>query len=520
MGTQSIAFIVFEVSCLAGIILMTACQTGYKKIEITYELGAKKIEAIHRLDTDEKSYGEEITSKASQAKLMLPSDTLGFVLFDPMTQQVIESKNESASFIPASTTKILTTVAALKILGPQFNFKTQIFVTGRVEKNTLQGDLYLKGSGDPSLTASHLMGLVSGLVKQGIKKVNGNFYYDDSQVVSRLKIREMGDSSAAYNPGMGALSVDFNQFVLRWQIPRASPSTLDVTVTPNFSWISLGLAKEQKTSQQSIIYEDSEDFERWLISPTLNAPGQQKLPVRHPTLFAVTLFTDLCKINGIELSAPKPKAVPKKADLLVAHSSPGLLEMVERSLEYSNNLMAELILVAAASKIAGKPVDIEQAAQILKIWLAKEIRSTQWETLRLVNGSGLTTANVSTPSQMTSVLNYVDQFQFEGRSFESLLPVAGWKGTMENRLVSPEAAFRVWAKTGTMFYASALAGYLYTRSHRRLIFAVLLSDPQERKLVDSFGDEVPSHIAEQANSWIKKARQVQDSLVQHWVVKY
>lgn len=489
--------------------LITSCQTG-----------PRRIETIQRLTLDDENYVSEIRNKHKQLKLDIPDKTLGYMLYDPNTQQILESKNEKAAFVPASTTKILTSIAALKILGPQFRFKTQVFYTGKIRKNILHGDLYLKGGGDPSLFVSHLMSLVRSLSDHGINQVDGNFYYDESEVIPQSMIREVGDSSAPYNPGLGAISVDFNQWVVQWHPNQKSQATLDVTVTPDFPLIHVSLANDKNSSQQAFVFEKNETTDKWLISPSLTSAGQQRLPVRHPSLLAAMLFSKLCKMNGIVLLTPQSKIVPPKASLLATHQSAPLVDIVERVLEYSNNMMAELILLAAAHKVAGKPVTIEQAAHIMKQWMLKEIKTSEWDSLQLVNGSGLTTVNLITPSQMISVLNYVDRFEFEDRSYESMLPISGWKGTLAHRLGPPEVAFRVWAKTGTMFYSSALAGYLYTLSGKRLIFAVMLSDPQGRAIVDSYKDDLPSKIEEQADSWNKTAWQVQDSLLQNWILKH
>ncbi len=487
---------------------MVSCQTG-----------SRRIEAIQRLSLDDESYVNSIKNR-KQISLSLPDKALGYMLYDPSTQKIIESKNEMTAFVPASTTKILTTTLALKILGPQFKFKTQVFYTGKIHNGILRGDLYLKGGGDPSLFASHLMSLVRSLSHQGINQVDGNFYYDESEVIPQSIIREVGDSSAPHNPGLGAISVDFNQWIVEWRRNQKSQAILDVTVTPDFPLIHVSLADDKKKSQRSFVFEKNEDIDNWLISPTLSSVGQQRLPVRHSSLFAALLFSKFCKMNGIKLLIPKSQAVPLKALLLATHHSAPLVDIVEKILEYSNNMMAELILLAAAHKVAGKPVTVEVAAQMMKHWVLKEIQPSESDSLKLFNGSGLTAANRVTPAQLVAVLKYVDRFQFEDRSYESLLPISGWKGTLASRLGPPEAAFRVWAKTGTMYYASALAGYLYTLSGKRLIFTLMLSDPQGRETVDSYRDDLPSKMEVKANTWSKMARQTQDSILQSWILKY
>jgi D-alanyl-D-alanine carboxypeptidase len=97
-----------------------------------------------------------ITAPPSQSDL-LPSPQLGYLLIDSQTQEVLESHLENQLFIPGSTTKIPTTFAALQILGPAYRFKTILATRGQILGTTLQGDLILKGTGDPVLKVAHLM---------------------------------------------------------------------------------------------------------------------------------------------------------------------------------------------------------------------------------------------------------------------------------------------------------------------------------------------------------------------------
>ena len=488
---------------------MASCQTS-----------PKKITNIQRATLESPNYVNELKKKNSNTAFDISSGAIGYVLYDPKTKMVLDRKNEDSSFLPASTTKVLTSVAALKILGPQFKFKTTLAYTGVIAKDGLNGDLYLKGEGDPSLTVAHLMSLVRSISDHRIDRVSGHFYYDESEVIPQLMIDKIGNFSAAYNPGLGGLSVDFNQFGVQWYPSQKSQSTLDVIITPDLPLIDVLLSIDSKKPQLPFIYEKDNQFGKWFMSSKLNASGQERLPVRLPSLFTALFFAKLCKMNGIILPAPEPKVQGKKATTLTMHQSEPLVVVLERALEYSNNMMTELVLLATARKLTGRPISLENAAELVKRWLKSKIKASHLDLLQLVNGSGLTPKNRITPAQLMSVLNYVDSSRFEGRSYESLLPISGWKGTLANRLKKPEVAFRVWAKTGTLSYSSALTGFLYTLKGRRLIFAIMLLNPDGREIVEEYPGEVPKDVEEDANAWNEKARRLQDSILENWILSY
>ena len=117
---------------------------------------------------------------------------MGYFLYDPAIQTVLERQGENMAFIPASTTKVITTVAALRILGPSYRFKTTLAITGKVKDNVLYGNVILKGEGDPLLSMSDLMAFAKTLAQYSVREVKGRFYYDETEIIPReLRSREI-----------------------------------------------------------------------------------------------------------------------------------------------------------------------------------------------------------------------------------------------------------------------------------------------------------------------------------------
>ncbi len=493
---------------LSLICVLVSCQTG-----------PKKLLQIHRLSLDDPEYLQRIKQPVKLPPLPKGSE-IAYLLYDPSTQKTVESKNENLPLIPASTTKVLTTAAALKILGPHYKFKTKLAYIGKIENHQLVGDLYLKGDGDPTLSVSHLKDLVRGLSDHQIQEVRGHFYVDDTETLAQSSINNVNEYSASHNPGIGALSVDYNQVYLNWKPTSSVSQESDLIITPDLPSLNIQLGDKLINSNQNFRLESHETHESWIMSSEIGTSGQHRLPIRSPNQMTALLFLKLCKMNGINLPQPQSGTSKKKTVSIAVHESASLVEIVDRALEFSNNLTSELILLALAKKLAGYPVDTFKASLLLKDWILKNIKKTNYLNLELVNGSGLTPKNRVTPKQFVSILEFVDREQFGDRRFESLLPIAGWKGTLTRRLNLPETAFHVWAKTGSLHYANALTGYLYTLQGKRLIFAILLADPQNRENLNQYPDGIPEELATRAEAWNKQAQSLEDILLRNWIVSY
>lgn len=445
------------------------------------------------------------------------------MIFDQAKGKYLRGYNDNSLYIPASVTKIPTTVAALNILGPEYRFKTFLNYTGSIGDGILHGDLYLRGTGDPFLTASDLMNMVEHLKRKGVRKVAGRFVFDQSFMTSKESIGRLGGASATYNSGVGALSSEFNRIHLEWE-PSEEPGVTNMISTPALPFIQLGLSREELQPEHKILYESSPVMDMWLLSQTaVSESGQEDLPVKKPGLFTAQLFRKLCQQSGIELPLPEEGFLPAKNKTVYVHRSQPLMELAESLLEYSNNLMSELLLLATARKLTGKALLTEDAAKAVGDWFKQKIPETDWSGFFLENGSGLSSANRVSPQQMIAILKFADSKMLGDRSYLSMLPIAGWKGTLRKRMNTPETAFRVWAKTGTINYSSGLAGYFFTENGKKLLFAIFVTDFAKRSESDSMlgvGSAPDLENAKVADGWITKARDIQDELLAKWIREF
>ena len=217
------------------------------------------------------------------------------------------------------------------------------------------------------------------------------------------------------------------------------------------------------------------------------------------------------------MSVPQPGGVGEGAATLIAeHRSAPLVAIARTGLETSDNPLSEMLALAVArSRLGRAPTIFEAAAEVNAFWRQKGVE------VALEDGSGLCARSRLSPRAAAAIL--LEARRLPGAPFFSLLPGAGLSGTLGRRLSAPDVALRAWAKTGTLSYAAGLAGQLFTRSGRELIFAAFVAEPTLR---DAARAHPPSTRADADaaeavdDAWLVRARALQDSLVTLWIARH
>jgi D-alanyl-D-alanine carboxypeptidase/D-alanyl-D-alanine-endopeptidase (penicillin-binding protein 4) len=236
------------------------------------------------------------------------------------------------------------------------------------------------------------------------------------------------------------------------------------------------------------------------------------LPVKDPGLHAGRVFRQFARTNGIQLGLPERGKAPDDARVLALHNSVPLRDLLGDMLVYSNNMMAEMIGLAVAQRLSDEPADLEAAAALLLEQLGRLMPDVDWSGAMLGNYSGLDAEARLTPRQLAAIARY----GWHNDTLAALLPGGGWSGTLSNRFDAPDETLRVWAKTGTMNYGSALTGYLFPSTDRPAVFATMVSDIGAREVYDA--QPRPRGVAETAAAtWNARARALQDGLVDVWL---
>lgn len=446
-------------------------------------------------------------------------DTVGFILYDLERKSIIRAHNSSRAFIPASTTKVASAVAALDVLGPDYRFATSISRRGSIDNGVLGGDLYLTGGGEPLLTLSDLMDLADRLKDEGITSVSGRFCYDESELVSAPFIDAGMEPDVSFNPGISALSLDHNSITAEWKRDKTK-TAMEVHLTPELPMHSAGLSATKLKENVKFEYRSNGGTESWLLSPDEDRDGNDRLPVRRPALYTAQVFAKICGLRGISLPRPEPARTPGSASDIAAHRGESLAGIADLTLTYSMNLAAELVTLKTAKELSGSAMPLEKSARTIARYFTGKMPAVNWSSFTLVNGSGLTVRNRMTPEQMAAILIYADSREYNGRKFRSFLPASGWEWSLMTRLNDPDTALHVWAKTGSINYALALAGYLYTRSGRPMAFAIFISDQQERARYDADPDRRCKASAKMVTAWMNNGKKVMDGIVSSWIREF
>jgi len=451
----------------------------------------------------------------------LEGASLGYVLYNLDTGVELAGRNENELFIPASTAKLPTAVAALGILGPDYRFTTELKTTGSTVGEVLYGDLYLVGGGDPLLSIQRLHVLSGRLIEVGIKQVNGRFLYDDSMLPSSQSLNPNQPADAGYNAGVSALSLDFNQIRAAW---RRGDDAIEGYLAPVAGPRALAPTLDDPGAGRPFVYAGDAEGEAWQVhGPRLDPDaeaGAVSLPVKQPAARTARMFRMVAAMNGIDLPAPKAGVAPPSAKIRADLQSPPLRDVVALGLEFSNNLVSELIGGVAARRLNADDVTPAGSSETLLDWMRAKLPDTDWQGYESRNHSGLSEIARVSPRQMVSVLRFAVPRSEPGVDLAALLPVSGWRGSFAGRHGGPEASTHVWAKTGTMHYAKGLAGVMYSDQGRRIAFAFYVTDFGRRQTYDADLDRQAPETQARAENWIDRAEALEEALVRKWLLAY
>ncbi len=437
------------------------------------------------------------------ARFAFREEAASWLLVDLATGETRAAHHPDRPRIPASTVKLATAVAALEILGGDRRLSTELLATGAVEEGVLHGDLVLRGGGDPLLDIADLLDLALALRDLGVDGVEGAFLLDDGLLPRFPEIAPSEPGSAPYNAGIGALTVDFARV-------RLVPGEVPASVPPLFEAGLVWTDRPVPPPETARFEDDAGSEARWAIPRDGRA---RALPVKDAGMHAAAIFRELARGAGILLPAPRRGPTPPTAGVLARVESAPLRRIVRGMLLYSNNQVAETLGLLTGRALGDTPpVSLAASAARMLRGLAERLSAVDWSSAELANHSGLGAGSRLTAGQLVALLRR----GADRHRLAALLPASGWAGTLRRRLEEPATALRIWAKTGTIDYASAVAGYLLPANGRMQAFAVMLDDPVARAIYDRRPEKSVAELAD-ADRWNERARAFQDALLSRWL---
>jgi D-alanyl-D-alanine carboxypeptidase/D-alanyl-D-alanine-endopeptidase (penicillin-binding protein 4) len=456
---------------------------------------------------------------------------VGYILLDLGTGKAIDSAQADQPFVPGSVLKLATSLVAWQTLGPDFHFTTRLWRKGWA--------LYLQGSGDPVLAATDLQALVRSLLELRAAANWQAFYVDATAIMPGLEISVRQPLAADYNPGFGALNVDFNRLVLAWPVPKTSDVKTVKPVSPfritseadgltvPIDWMAPTPASSPLPSGVSFVLASpgsNQQPESWSYNPglmgaALATPGALTLPVKQADPMTARIFRAIALGQNVNLPLPQSGAAPGDAMLVGQHDSPSLAEMLPRLLRYSNNLTAEMIGLTSSIRVSGKATTLADSAQQQMRWLSSHLPATDWQGFRMVNQSGLDGDNRATPRQIAEIL----QRMAADPALAACLPALKLKEGMVHQADIGASLLagqpRISGKSGTMDYAAGLAGLVTTPGGRRLAYAIFITDDRQRAGLAAAFDPRVLQPAKEGRAWALRARHLEADLLQHWLAQ-
>lgn len=325
---------------------------------------------------------------------------IGFVLRDLATGVTLAQHRPEAPLIPASVSKVGTAVAALEILGAEHRFVTALLIDGDIADGILRGSVYLRGGGDPLLDNGALRGLAERLASLGVRRVEGRFVYDESALPAYSRIDTLQPDAASYNPGISALSLNFNRVELQWRRERgdsfvalthAISDGLSVPIESfTFTAASMrlpgGAPFVRGGSQAGSAPADAEEAD-WIFDPAIADKGYAWLPVHEAGVAAARVFRTIATGAGIALPEPEAGITPPGTRMVAAHEGRPVVDLVRLLLRHSNNLTGELLGLAAASRLAGEVLPLDRASAAIALWAAARLQPAGWADYAPLNFS-------------------------------------------------------------------------------------------------------------------------------------
>lgn len=431
-----------------------------------------------------------------------------FVALDARSGEILDQHDAYTRLPPASVAKSITALYALDALGGDFRFDTTLMATGPVENGIVQGDLVLAGSGDPTLDTDALDGMALELKAAGVRGVTGGLVVWGGAVPQQAQIDPVQMAHLGYNPSVGGLNLNYNRIYFSW-VRRGTGYELTLDARGTDSRPEVAMARIEAVDRGTPVYTYAQEngVDVWTVGRRyLGDSGSRWLPVRRPALYAGQVFAKLAEAQGIDLGAVSEAVAAPQGTVLVRHQSADLTRLIRDMLLYSTNLTAEQIGLAATVRRGTGVTDLPGSGRAMSNWVEARFGAAPY----LVDHSGLGGGSRISAMQMGKILATPQARE----ALRPLLKSIRLYGPRGEALATPPGV--VVAKTGTLNFVSALAGYERTMGGRDIAFAIFSGDVERR--IESQDDE--EERPEGARSYNGRAKWLQQRLLQRWGIAY
>jgi D-alanyl-D-alanine carboxypeptidase/D-alanyl-D-alanine-endopeptidase (penicillin-binding protein 4) len=428
-------------------------------------------------------FARELPGSVAQAlrSAGIPANAAGAYVQEVIAGRTLVSSNALAPLNPASTIKLVTTQAALQVLGPTFTWKTGAYASGSQQGDVLEGDLIMRGGGDPRFVMESLWLLLRQIRDKGVRHIDGDLVLDRSLYAALPFDAALFDGAPLkpYNASPDALLLNYHAFALRL-VPDQAGGAARIVVEPPVQGLPV--------SGPRLVEGDCGAWREGL-TPSITdegiavsgiypyACGENTLYVHpyqmsRPAFFGAVFRRLWGEMGGTLKGRVRDGLLPAQARLVAQWQSPPLTQVIHDINKYSNNVMARQLLLTLASQASSAPATPEAGAAVVRAWMNE--RGIDAPDMVLDNGSGLSrNARISALTLGRVLLAAYNSPVMP--EFISSLPLVAHDGTMRSRLRERSVAGRAHIKTGSLEGVRAVAGYVMAASGKWYAVACMVN---------------------------------------------
>ena len=441
------------------------------------------------------------------ADSVMTTSSVSFLVADADSGKIVFSYNPGTSLIPASTMKLITSSVAMELLGPDYTFSTTVGYSGTISRSgRLDGNIIIRGGGDPSLGSEYFSDHYSGFInswveeikKSGIKKIRGKVITDDSYfdyepVAPRWLWEDIGVN---YGAGVYGLSVFDNSCEIS-VISAADSSYVEIMgIKPDLWGYSVtNRLKASGSKENWYVYITPYSSSGWLTGtiPVSRDTLILDASIPDPPLLIARLLNDKLESEGIRIESEpsttrlEPETITNKFTAITETVSPLLSFIIDVLNKESVNLYAEHLVKELGRQFRGKGTTIDGLYVIKDFISGAGIDTTG---LFFEDGSGLSARNGINAESLVKLLLYMKDKGKYFSEFYSSLPDAGINGTLSRYFTDQVFESNLKAKSGSMTRVRCYAGYFTTSSGKQMVFSILVNNFQGSSV------HIISHIEE------------------------
>jgi D-alanyl-D-alanine carboxypeptidase/D-alanyl-D-alanine-endopeptidase (penicillin-binding protein 4) len=438
----------------------------------------------------------------------VPLNAVGIVVQEANNHRPLFTQQPDRPYNPASVMKLVTTFAALDLLGADFHWTTTAYLDGPLDAGVLHGNLVLKGGGDPKLTLERWQAFMALLRDKGLSSVEGDLVLDRTFFAPAAHDASAfdGEPQKPYNVGPDALLINFKS--VRFAFAPGAADDVVETVEPPLRAITVGPPPkaaagpcgdwratigasfmDQGTRAEAAFggrYPASCGERDWWVSL-----------LDHPTYVHGMFETYFSAAGGRFSGRWRNGVAPAGATPFVTFDSPPLWDVVRDINKLSNNVMARQLFLTLATARAPPPATVARATETVSAWAAR--RNLRMPELVLDNGSGLSRRERISAGSLARLLVAANASPVR-EEFASSLSVAAMDGTLQRRFLNGSVAGQALLKTGTLDGVRALAGYVITEDGRRFVVVAIVNHANAARAQGAL-DNLVQWVYRRAATW-------------------